>query len=369
MSAAPLLFEVVLIALLVHLNALLSATEIAVISVRRTRVRKCAESGDPRGVALRQLRNEPDRFFATIQIGATIAGSLASAVGGATAVRWIEPGLRALPVPALAAAAEPLALALIVGAISFATLVVGELVPKSLGLRYAEPFALRAARPVLFASRALAPLVRLLTGISNLFLRPFGDRTSFAESRVSEEEIRLLLREGEEQGAIERRERHLLERVFHFGDAKLREVWVPRHELVALDVSWPLEEIRRVVLATLHMRFPVYEGTLDRPLGYVTLRDFLARLWTDRPIVLRDLVQEAYVAHPDQRAADVLQELQRRRQHLALVADAAGRLAGIVTVEDLVEELVGEIYGEHDRERRGSPAPPPPPAASAAPDR
>ncbi|HVY62754.1 MAG TPA: hemolysin family protein, partial [Planctomycetota bacterium] len=236
-------------------------------------------------------------------------------------------------------------------AISLATVILGELVPKSLGLRYAEPVALATARPVLLASRALTPLVRALAGISNLFLRPFGDRTSFAESRVSEEEIRLLLHEGEEQGAIERRERALLERVFRFGDAKLREVAVPRTELVALDVGAPPDEVRRVVLATLHTRFPVYDGSLDRPLGYVTLRDFLTRLWTERPIALRELVQPAYVASPEDRASDVLQELQRRRQHLALIVGADGRLAGIVTIEDLVEELVGEIYGEHDWRR------------------
>ena len=345
--------EALLILVLIHLSGLFAATEIAVISVRRGRARKVAESGDPRGAALAKLRADPDRFFATIQIGITFMGCFASVLGGAAAVRAIEPHLRALPVPAVAAAAEPIAIAMVVGVIGFLTLVLGELVPKSLGLRHAEPIALRAARPVLFLSRVLAPLVRVLTATSNLVLRPLGDRTSFAESRVSEEELRFLLKMGEEQGAIERRERALLERVFHFGDARLSDVWVTRHELVALDVSSPEEEVRRVVLETLHTRFPVHDGSLDRPLGYVTLRDLLARLWQKQPIVLRELVQQAYVTHPDQRAADVLQELQRRRQHLALVCDAGGRLAGIVTIEDLVEELVGEIYGEHDQSGGG----------------
>jgi putative hemolysin len=340
--------ELVAIALLILGNGVLSAIEIAIVSMRRGRARRCAEAGDPRAVALVNLRADPDRFFATIQIGITLVGALAGAVGGARIVHALVPILQRASWSAVAAAAEPLALIVVVGTITFATLILGELVPKSLGLRSAEAIALRAARPVLVLSRLLAPLVWLLTATSNVFLRPFGDRTSFSETRVSEAEIRMLLREGEEQGAIERRERHLLERVFHFGDARLRDVWVPRHELVALDVGWPEDEVRRVVLRTPHNRFPVYEGSLDRPLGYVTQRDFLACAWSGRSVALRELLHEAFVTRPDARATDVLQELQRRRQHLALVAGEDG-LAGIVTIEDLVEELVGEIYGEHDQ--------------------
>ncbi|MBI5546825.1 MAG: HlyC/CorC family transporter [Deltaproteobacteria bacterium] len=331
---------------LVVANGLFSAAEIAVVSVRRSRIRQLMEDGDARARAVDRLHGQTERFFATVQIGISLVGALGAAWGGAALADPLAVVLRQVPLGFVQRGAEQLALATVVVGFAFVSVVIGELVPKSLALRYAEPMALRLARSLLWLGVVAKPAVWLLTGAANLVLKPFADRTSFAEARLTAEEIKLLVGEAAESGAIEKRGAEIIERAVDFGELTVADVLIPRPQVVALDVSYRAEDVRRILLEEGHTRMPVYEGDLDHVIGYITARDVLPFVAEQQLIVLRDIIRPAYFAPVTVRAIDLLRSLQRRHEHLAIAVDEYGGTAGIVTTEDLVEEIVGDLFSE-----------------------
>lgn len=344
---SPIIVASILIILgLILLNGIFSGAEIAVVSARRIRLAELAEEGNRRARAVQALRRDPDRFFATVQIGITVVGATAAAFGGSRLAGQAVPGLQHLGLSA--GAAQDVAFILVVVGISFLSLVLGELVPKSLGLRYAEGYSLLIARPLRGLGRLLGPLVWFLTFSSNLVLHFFGDRTTFSEARLSAEELQLLVEDAARQGSVDVQTGEIASRAFELKDVPVGAVMVPRNRMVVLERGSGFDDLKRVVLESGHSRFPVQEGALENVVGYVVAKDLLALNWESGLFRIEDLLRPTYFIPETMKALDALRELQRRRLQLAVVVDERGTVAGLVTVEDLVEELVGEILSEHE---------------------
>ncbi len=341
-----ILHEVLIIVALVLLNGVLAGAEIALVSVRKTRIDELVDEARAGARAIKRLRKQPERFLATVQIGITVVGATAGAYGGSSIADKLDPVLA--EVPWIGDSSDEVALALVVGAISFLSLVLGELVPKSLALRVSERYALLISRPLLLLSQAMRPVVWLLTASSNLVLRVFGDSTSFTEARLSPGEIQQIVDEATETGSVEPVAGEIASRAIDFADLTAGQIMVPRRRIVAIPRSASTEEVRRIVLEHGHMRMPVYHEVIDDVVGYVTLRDLMAVFVEKDLLVLEDALRPAYVVPESTRAVELLTEMRKRRLQLAVVVDEDGATSGIVTIEDLVEELVGDIASEHD---------------------
>jgi len=276
-----------------------------------------------------------------------VIGATAAAFGGASLARHIAPALAAIP--GLGHYSAPLSLGLVVAAISYLSLVLGELVPKSIALRAPERFALLLARPLLGLAQIARPLVWLLTQSSNLIVRPFGDRTTFTESRLSVEEIEQLVDEASRAGALDAPTAEIASRALAFRDLTAADVMVPRSRIIALPRDASQEDLKRKLLEEGHARMPVYDGTLDNLVGYVMAKDLAAMAWERQLIVLDDLLRPVHFVPEAAKAVHVLRDLQRRRTQIAAVVDEHGGIAGLLTLEDLVEELVGDIFGEAEQ--------------------
>jgi putative hemolysin len=296
---------------------------------------------------VKRLRDAPEQFLATVQIGITVIGATAAAFGGASLARHIAPALAAIP--GLGHYAEPLSLGLVVAAISYLSLVLGELVPKSIALRAPERFALLLAGPLLGLAQIARPLVWLLTQSSNLLLRPFGDRTTFTEARLSVEEIEQLVDEASRAGTLDAPTAEIASRALAFRDLTAADVMVPRSRIIALPRDASQEDLKRMLLEEGHARMPVYDGTLDNLVGYVMAKDLAAMAWERQLIVLDDLLRPVHFVPEAAKAVHVLRDLQRRRTQIAAVVDEHGGIAGLLTLEDLIEELVGDIFGETEQ--------------------
>lgn len=314
--------------------------------MRKTRVEHLVQEGSRRARAVRRLHKDPERFFATVQIGITVVGATAGAFGGSTLARDLETVLRTIP--ALEVYAEEIALALVVTLISFLSLVLGELIPKSLALRSAEKYALFIGRPLVVLSWITRPFVWFLTASSNLVLRIFSDSTTFSETRLSPEELQQLVGEAAEAGAVDPTAGEIASRAIDFSELSAGQVMVPLHRVVAIPREASPDQVQQIMLEEGHNRMPVYDGTLDRIVGYVTVRDLLSLYWDRHLIVLEDAIRPAYVVPDTMRAVDLLTEMRKRRTQIAFVVNEHAVTTGIVTLEDLVEELVGDIFSEHD---------------------
>jgi putative hemolysin len=234
----------------------------------------------------------------------------------------------------------------VVALVSYLSIVLGELVPKSLALRAAEPVALAVGRPLLALSYLARPAVWLLTKSSNVVLAPFGDRTTFTEARLSVEELAQMVEEATRSGTLDAQAGEIASRAIAFSRLSAADVMVPRNRIVALPRTATEDELRRVLLEEGHARVPVFERSLDEVVGYLVSREALALVWARGLVVLEDLLRPVHFVPETAPAVQVLRQLQQRRAHLAIVVDEHGGVAGLVTLEDLVEELVGEILGE-----------------------
>lgn len=344
--------EAIFVGALILLNGFFAGSEIALISARRSRIQQLAAEGDPRAQRVTALQEDPDRFLATVQIGVTFVGTLASAVGGAASVRALSPLIRDIPVAWLRGAAEPMALAAVVLLLTYAMLIVGELVPKSLALRHAEPLAMWVAGPIDRLARFTSLLVRFLTASNRFVLRLLGQKGLEERVFVSEEEVKHMLREGRAQGVFDQTEQELIHSVFEFTEASVKEVMIPRPRIQAIDVETPVEQVLAYIIETGKSRYPVYRNTLDEVLGILYDKDLFRLLAEKKPIVLAEILRPAHFAPETAQVSRLLKQMQKRRMPMALVVDEYGGVEGLVTIEDLIEEIVGEIRDEADREQQ-----------------
>ncbi len=345
-----LFIELFLIFFLILVNGFFSASEIALISLRKSRVRHLVKTGSTAARRVQKLQEEPERFLATVQIGVTLIGTLASALGGVIAVERIKPVLGGIPVEFIQKAAEPIALVIVVMVITYITLVAGELVPKSLAIRYSEQVAFFTAAVIDALSRLFSVVLRVLTASNNFVLAFFRLRPPEESAFISEDEVKYLIREGRKRGVFEPSEEDLIYSVFKFTDTVVREVMVPRTDIAAVDADSDIDTILRTMNEKGFSRLPVYAGTIDNVVGVVYVKDILPLHVMDQPFRLESVLRKPYIVPPNKKVSVLLKEMRERRIHLVLVGDEYGGIDGLVTMEDLIEEIVGDIRDEKEKE-------------------
>jgi putative hemolysin len=346
-----LLIELLVIVLLVGINAFLAASELALVSASRPRLRSMAAEGSGAARRALDLAETPARFLATVQIGITVAGFFAAAVGAVTLTGYVDDGLAELPVDFIANNSRAIAFVLITILLSFLSIVFGELVPKTFAVNHADSIALRIANPIYYLSQIMRPVVRLLTGVTNATLRLSGSHQRANMPSVTEVEILAMLETAHEEGVVERSEADLVEEALSFGAIQVRNVMIHRVDVETIPGDLTLHEAMRVFFRTGYSRLPVYRESQDDIMGVLHIKDVF-RLLFDNPnagaMPSAELVRPAYVVPETRPIDDTLQDLRTQRTHIAIVVDEYGGLAGIVTLEDLIEELVGEISDEFD---------------------
>jgi magnesium and cobalt exporter, CNNM family len=342
------LFELLIIAILIAFNGLFVAAEIALVTVRRSRIRQLSDEGDVRAKRVARMTEEPAGLLATIQLGITFIGFLAAAFAGASVAGSLADGLRDI---GLGGSADIIALLIVTLAVSLVTIIFGELVPKTLALAHAERYALAFSRPVELLGRLLKPVVWLLTTITTSVTRLLGVRHVSSDDVITSEELLILVERGSEQGTIEAEEEQMIGGVLELGEQRAHEVMVARVDMVTLEVEASLAQIIDVIVGEGHSRIPVYEGNIDNIVGMLYAKDLLPYLvGEDRPPAIRTLLRTPLFVPESMLVDDLLRSLQRRRVHIAIVLDEHGGTAGLVTIEDLLEEIVGEIQDEYDEE-------------------
>lgn len=340
--------ELLIIAVLILLNAVFVAAEISLIAIRRSRLEQLADEGNRAARRALKLTQNPGRFLATIQVGLTFVGFLAAAFAGASLAKGLEKVFDGIP--ALKPQAGALALLLVTALLSLFTIVVGELVPKTLALAHPERFAFLLARPVDALGRVLRPVVWLLTVITNAITRLLG-AGDVNRDRMSTEELKILVERGGEQGILEAEEEQMISAVMELGERRVHEVMVPRIDIVALPETATLDEMIDRIVEGGHSRIPVYTETVDNIVGILYAKDLLPYLkGTDHPPHIRTLLRTPLFVPESLLVDDLLHEFQRRKVHIAIVFDEYSGTAGLVTIEDLIEEIVGEIQDEYDVE-------------------
>ena len=333
-----------LVVVFVLIGGVFAAAEIALVSLRDSQVRALAGQGR-RGRTVADLNADPNRFLSAVQVGVTLAGFLSAAFGGATLSGDLAPVLADWGVPERAAA--PMALVLVTVGISYLSLVFGELAPKRLALQRAEAFALVLAPMIDRVSKVSRPVIWLLSRSTDAVVRLLGGDPSAQRERMTDEELRELVNQHETLGEEERR---IVEDVFAAGDRQIREVMVPRTEVEFLDAAAPVYKAAKYALRQPHSRYPVTRGSVDDVIGFVHVRDLLDPEMSGRSVRVGELARETLVLPGTRPILAALADMRREGTHLAIVADEYGGTAGIVTMEDLVEELVGDIRDEYDVE-------------------
>ena len=343
--------ELLLIGVSIVANGFFAGSEIALVSARPSRLAELRDRGLSGAAVAAELKRNPERFLAALQVAITLVGTLASAVGGAAAVDALQPWLASLARPGAAQWSGPVALGVVILLITFFSLVLGELTPKALALRNPERWAASVARLIVWLVRLLALPGRVLTWSTRLVLTLIGQRDAPQAPLVSEEEVKYLVREGASQGVFEAEESDLVHRVFQFTDTAVRHVMVPRPNIRALDIDTPPDQVLKRAAELGHTRLPVCRGTLEETVGVVVIKDlFRCAAEGTMPVLERLLHQPIFVPEVTQ-VSDVLRMFQGSRLHLALVVDEYGQVVGLVTTEDLLEEIVGEIRDERDSPR------------------
>ncbi|MBP6964278.1 MAG: HlyC/CorC family transporter [Armatimonadetes bacterium] len=345
-------WSAVLISCLILLNAFFAMAEIALVSVRKTRIRQLIEEGVPSAVTVQRLMENPTRLLATVQIGVTLVGFFASAAGAVTLAQPVADVLARTGIPFVARNSLGVAVFVVTLVIGYLSLVIGEISPKSLALQHSEKIALRSAKFLLFLSIVLAPLVRVVTWSSNIIVRPFGGKASFSSPVVTEEELKMLVEAGEEDGIIEEEEREMIHSIFEFTDTVVRKVMVPRIDMKTVDVESPIAELLDVIMEEGHSRIPIYEEDVDHIVGIVHAKDLLRVLHEKcgADTSIRDLMRPPYIIPENKKVDELLAEFKKSKIQLAIVVDEYGGTAGLVTIEDLLEEIVGDIMDEYDEE-------------------
>lgn len=335
------MLELVAILILIVLNGVFSGAEIAILTIRDTRLQQLVDSGSRRARTVLTLRNQPERFLATVQIGITVVGAAAAALGGATIAERLSVVLQAFGMPAGSAGVT--ALVLVVATISYLSIVLGELVPKSLALRHAERYALIIGPFIWTVAWLVGPAVRALTMSSNVVLRPFGDSTTFSETRLSPEELQELVEQAGKTGTLDEGTSEIASRALDFGALTAGEIMLPRNRIDAIPRNASFEDVKAILLEAGHARMPVYDGALDNIVGYVSTKDVLALAWEGRLVVLEDLIRPPLFLPESTRATQILEEMRQRRTAIAFVVDEHGGLSGLLTLRDLIEEVLGVL--------------------------
>lgn len=345
-----LFYHLVLIAILILLNGYLAGTEIAVVAARKSLVEHMAGKGTKNAKAFLKLKEDPNRFLATIQIGITTVGVLASAIGGVVSVKIIEPLLRQVPLRVISSAAGPISIAIVVIAITYFSAIFGELLPKSIALMNPERVGLWTARSIETFSKVASIFVKILTWSTALVLKPFGEKPFTQRAHVTEEELKMLIREGGRFGVFEPAEEKILQSIFEFTDMSVKEVMIPATQMVGVRIDQSIQEVTSVIEEEQFSRYPVFGKDLNDMRGILYAKDFLTLFAKTGTVDIRKIIKPPFFVPETMKISLLLREMQKKRVHMALVVDEYGAVSGLVTIEDLIEEIVGEIHDEYDTE-------------------
>jgi putative hemolysin len=333
--------DLILIFILIILNGFFAASEIAVVSAREVRLQTQAEAGNLRAAQALRLRRKPGEFLTTVQVGITLVATLASAVGGIEAARWLAPLIARVPV--LEPYSSQIALVLVVLTLSYVSLLLGELVPKRMAIRQPENWAISVAAVFEFLSRIAAWPVRFLIASADLVMRIWGDESGVDES-ISPEEIEVLVRRGTAQGILLPVQELMITRSLDFSRQAVRDVMTPRPKIVALEVETPIPAALQVARESGHSRFPVYLGDLDQILGYIHVKDLF---WAEPGQRIEELMRQLVFIPEGANLPDVSSQLTQSQLYMGIVLDEFGGTTGLITLEDIMEVVVGEIEDEY----------------------
>ncbi|BAQ66193.1 hemolysin family protein [Geminocystis sp. NIES-3709] len=337
---SSLAVEILMIFLLTFANGIFSGSEMAVVSARKVRLEQLAERGDRNARAALKLANNPNDFLSTVQIGITLIGILSGAVGGATLGQRLKPVFDGIPI--LQPYSQGISVGIVVTIITYLSLVIGELVPKRVALNAPEQIACFIASPMRFLSRLTTPLVNILGVSTDTLLNLLGIKAS-DEPDLTEEEIKVLIRQGAESGMFEETEHDMVERVFQLGDRPIKAMMTPRLDVVWLDIESPIQDNLQKVINNSYSRFPVGEGSLDNCIGVIRTRDLLTAQLLGEEIDLRRIMKPPFYVPENARTLTVIEEFKRTGIHIALVTEEYGGIEGLVTLNDLMEAIVGDI--------------------------
>lgn len=332
--------EICVILILLMANGVLAMSEIAVVSARKTRLKNLAESGNKRAKAALRLASDPGAFLSTVQVGISLVGVVAGAFGGATIARRFEPFLATIP--GIGEYAPGMSVTLVVIGITYLSLVLGELVPKQFALRNAESLAMLVARPMAYLSRIAYPLVVLLTASSNVLLRLLVKGPA-VESVITEDEVKLIIRQATEAGVVKKAEKDMIYGVLRLGDLQAVDLMTPRHEVVMLDLQGTWDEHLARMTETGHTYFPVFDSDPTNVLGFISVKDLYEDMARGRQPDLRKVMIPPLFVPEKASALKVLERFKATKTHIGLVLDEHGAVEGLVSINDLLSGIVGEI--------------------------
>ena len=339
--------QLLILLILILLNAYFAASEIAFISLNDTKIEKQAKEGNKKAKQIEKMLKNPSKFLATIQIGITLAGFLSSAFASDTFANILAPTLNNIfPIISIEVF-KKISIILITIILSFFTLVFGELVPKRLAMKYYEKIAYSTIGVIRVIAIITAPFVKILTIVTNFISKIFGISES-EEEIVTEEEIKMMIDEGEEKGTIEEDEKEMIHNIFEFNDITVSEVMTHRIDVYAVDINSNIEDILKELGEYKYSRIPVYEEEIDDIKGILFIKDLIKYVNSKKSIKIKNIMRESYFVSENKPINELFKDLQKNKKQMAIVIDEYGGTAGVVTMEDLLEEIVGNIFDEYD---------------------
>lgn len=346
--AGAILSQFILLIILTMVNAFFAASEMAIVSINRGRMHSLSQQGHKKAQMVEKLLEEPTSFLSTIQVAITLAGFFSSASAATGFSPYVSAWLTALGIPF----ASQIATVGITILLAIFTLVFGELVPKRIALQKAEQVSMIAVKPVVLIGTIASPIIKFLSFATRLVLRLFGMNHENIEEQVSEEEIRSLLESGQEKGVFNETEREMIDSIFDFDDILAQEIMTPRTDVYAIDIQDNVHSYLDGLMEMRYSRIPVYEEDIDHIIGILNVKDFVraARHVGFENVDLRSILRKAYFIPETKNIDELFKELQRTHQHIALLIDEYGGFSGLVTMEDVIEEVMGEIEDEYDEE-------------------
>jgi putative hemolysin len=344
--------EIAAILLLIAANGFFVLAEFSIIASRKAKLQRLAKQGNKGAIRAEKIYSRPETFLATVQIGITFIGTLAGVFSGMTIVDHLTPIIATIPIASIATAARSASFFIVVFGVSFLSAVIGELVPKYIALSRPERIAGSISAPISLLIKLGSIFVKILSGISRLIIRIIGIRPSSEGQSITEDEINLMIADGLDKGIFDATEKELIHSVFDFSDTTARQAMTPRTEMVGIDFDEPTEKALKIITENGFSRYPVYQGTLDNVVGIIYTKDIIRVLQHSNLIIIRDIIRKPLFVPDSMKLNTLLAMFKQKRVHMAVVLDEFGGTAGMITLEDLLEEIVGQIQDEHDTEQK-----------------
>lgn len=346
-AGTNILLQLSILVILTLVNAFFAGAEMAVVSVNKNKIRSLAEDGNKKAILIENLFEDSTKFLSTIQVAITLSGFFSSASAATGISQVLGSWLKQFQIPY----SSTIAMVVVTIILSYFTLVFGELIPKRIALQKAEQFSMFVVQPIYAVSKVVSPFIKLLSASTNGFLHLIGMKTENLEEAVTEEEIKALLETGSQAGVFNEIEKEMINSIFSFDDKTARDIMVPRRDVVVIDIEEPFKEQVDELIESRHTRIPVYEGSIDNIIGILDIKDFLIKMRLSNPTEnfdLRSMLNEPYYVVDNKNTDELFKEMQGSQIRMAILIDEYGGFSGIVTMEDLVEEIVGDLTDEHE---------------------